>query len=102
MTILATLLLTGTHWGQTLSRIFQPIVLGGNLIIIYSNLTATKSVQAAFARKGDPMLRRIDVPALLKAAEGGFPRWVMPILQNIRHVVVLGSSVLILIALIVG
>jgi hypothetical protein len=27
-------------------------------------LTATKSVQAAFARKGDPMLRCIDVPAL--------------------------------------
>jgi hypothetical protein len=32
----------------------------------------------------------------------GFPRWVMPILHNIRHGVVLGGSALILIALIVG
>ncbi|WP_328407821.1 hypothetical protein [Nocardia sp. NBC_00403] len=102
MMVLAALQLTGNHWGQTLSWIFQPLVLIGNVLIIYSNLTAAKSVQAAFARKGDPMLTRIDAAALLKAAESGFPRWVMPILQNVRHAVVMGGSILILIALVLA
>jgi hypothetical protein len=53
-------------------------------------------VAAAFARKGNPMLKGIDVKALLKAAESGFPTWVMPILQNIRHTVVIAGSVLVL------
>lgn len=100
MTALAVLNLTGNAWGETLSWVFQPIVLLGNLAILYSNLTAAKSVKAAFERKGDPMLQRIDVRALLKAAEDGFPTWVMPILQNIRHAVVMGGSILILVALI--
>ncbi|WP_211349171.1 hypothetical protein [Micromonospora pisi] len=55
------------------------------------------SVRTAFARKGDPMLGRIDVPALLKAAESGFPSWV-PVLQNVRHTVVFAGSVLALAA----
>ncbi|MGN9838416.1 hypothetical protein ACTMTI_09885 [Nonomuraea sp. H19] len=102
MTVLAVLNLSGIEWGQTLSWIFQPVVLVGNFLILYSQLTAAKSVQAAFARKGDPMLQRIDVRALLKAAESGFPTWVMPILQNIRHTVVIGGSVLVLAALIIA
>jgi hypothetical protein len=97
MITLAVLNLAGSHWGQTLTWIFQSIVLVGNLLILHSQLTAAKSVQAAFARKGDPMLQRIDVPALLKAAEGGFPRWVFPIAQNVRHAIVIGGSILALI-----
>jgi hypothetical protein len=91
--------LAGSQWGQTLTWIFQSIVLLGNLLILHSQLTAAKSVQAAFARKGDPMLQRIDVPALLTAAESGFPRWVFPVGQNIRHGIVLGGSVLALLAI---
>ncbi|MEU7860114.1 hypothetical protein [Nonomuraea sp. NPDC049141] len=102
MTVLAVLNLSGSDWGQTLSWVFQPIVLAGNFLILYSNLTAAKSVKAAFDRKGDPMLQRIDVRALLKAAEGGFPTWVMPILQNIRHAVVMGGSALVLVAMIIA
>ncbi|GAA3567363.1 hypothetical protein GCM10022419_055160 [Nonomuraea rosea] len=102
MTILAVLNLAGNAWGQTLSWVFQPIVLIGNFLILYSQLTAASSVRSAFERKGDPTLRRIDVPALLKAAESAFPAWVMPILQNIRHTVVIGGSVLVLAALILG
>ncbi|MGV9777053.1 hypothetical protein [Streptosporangium sp. NPDC003464] len=92
----AVLNLSGSDRGQTLSWVFQPIVLVGNFLIIYSNLTAASSVKAAFDRKGDPVLARVDVRALLRAAEHGFPRWVMPILQNIRHVVVIGGSPLVL------
>ncbi|WP_069165443.1 hypothetical protein [Nocardia altamirensis] len=100
MTVLAVLNLAGNPWGATLSWIFQTIVLLGNVVILYSNLTAVKSVQAAFRRKSDPELHRIDVRALLTAAEGAFPRWVMPYLQNARHAIVFGSSLLVLIALI--
>jgi len=97
MTTLAVLNLAANPWGQTLTLIFQSIVLAGNFLILYSQVTAAKSVAAAFARKDDPMLHRIDVKALLKAAESGFPTWVMPILQNIRHTVVIAGSVLVLV-----
>ncbi|MFC4116852.1 hypothetical protein [Nonomuraea zeae] len=102
MTALAVLNLAGNHWGQTLSWVFQPIVLVGNFLILHSQLTAAKSVRAAFDRKGDPTLQRIDIRALLAAAESAFPTWVMPILQNIRHTVVIGGCLLVIAALILG
>lgn len=84
-------------WAEPLTWVLQSIVLLVNCVILYSQLTATKSVQAAFARKGDPMLARVDVPALLKAAEDGFPSWTWT-LQNVRHAVVFGASILALAA----
>ncbi|MET8335692.1 hypothetical protein ABZV14_21055 [Streptosporangium canum] len=80
-------------WAEPLTWVFQTIVLLINCVILYSQMAATKSVQAAFARKGDPMLARVDVPALLKAAEDGFPSWTWT-LQNVRHTVVFGASIL--------
>ncbi|MFI7354614.1 hypothetical protein ACIBTP_11775 [Streptomyces avidinii] len=50
------------------------------------------AVAAAFATSGDAELRRIDVRSMLRAAEQGFPRWVMPHLQNLRHAVVFAGS----------
>ena len=73
----------------------------GNCLILYSQLTAVRSVRAAFARSGDPMLVRIDIPALLRAAEGGFPSWTWT-LQNVRHTVVFGASALALVATFLG
>ncbi|ONM49033.1 hypothetical protein [Nocardia donostiensis] len=102
MTVLAGLNFAATPWGQTLTWAVQPLLILGNAMILYSNLTAARSVTAAFARTGDPILARIDVPALLRASEQGFPRWVMPILQNIRHAIVFLGSVLVLIAIAVG
>ncbi|MFI9204114.1 hypothetical protein [Streptomyces sp. NPDC053048] len=90
--------LFGSSWAGPLTWVVQSIVLLINCVILYSNLTAVKSVQAAFARKGDPMLARIDVAALLKAAEAGFPGWVW-VLQNARHVVVFGASAVALAAM---
>jgi hypothetical protein len=98
MATVAALNLSGGPWAETLTWVFQSIVLVGNCLILHSQLTAVKSVQSAFARKGDPMLARIDVPALLKAAENGFPSWVGA-LQNVRHAVVFGASILALTAM---
>lgn len=48
-----------------------------NAGIVYSNLTAVKSVEAAFRRKSDPELARIKVAPFLQAAENAFPHWVL-------------------------
>jgi len=101
MMVLAGLNLAGNSWGQTLTWVVQPLVLAGNFLIIYSQRTAAKSVQTAFTRKGEPMLQRIDVPALLEAIERGFPRWVTP-LTNIRNTVVFAGSALALAATIIA
>ncbi len=93
MIALAGLNLAGIGWVGTVNWIFLTLVLLGNGVILHSQLTATRSVTAAFARKGDPMLARIDVPALLEAAEDGFPAWTWT-LQNVRHVAVFGAAVL--------
>ncbi|WP_049563705.1 hypothetical protein [Nonomuraea sp. SBT364] len=98
MVAVAGLNLSGHDWAPILTWIFQSLVLAGNCVIIYSQLTAEKSVRAAFLRKGDPMLAKVDVAALLKAAEDGFPAWTWT-LQNVRHVVVFGASVLSLVLL---
>ncbi|ORT59245.1 hypothetical protein [Streptomyces sp. CB03238] len=101
MAAVAAVNLCDGSWAESLTWVAQSIVLATNGVILYSNLTAVTSVRAAFARKGDADLARIDVPALLKAAEDGFPSWVW-VLQNARHVVVFGASVLALAALFIA
>lgn len=102
MMILAALNLAGSRWGLVLSWVFQSVVLVGSFLILYSQVTAVNSVQAAFARKGDPTLQHIDVRALLKAAESGFPAWVVPTFQNVRHTVAIAGSILVLAATTIG
>ncbi|MFG2880559.1 hypothetical protein ACGFYU_37020 [Streptomyces sp. NPDC048337] len=94
--------LAGSPVAETLSWIIQPLVVLVNCVILYSNLTAVPSVTAAFAKSGDAELQRIDVRSMLAAAETGFPRWVMPYLQNLRHVVVFAGSIAVLAVLIAG
>ncbi|MFG2978701.1 hypothetical protein ACGFYY_37665 [Streptomyces sp. NPDC048331] len=96
----AVLALAGNAWSGTLSWVVQPLVILVNCVILYSNLTAVPSVTAAFARSEDAELRRIDVRAMLRAAEDGFPDWVMPYLQNLRHVVVFAGSIAVLVLLV--
>jgi hypothetical protein len=95
---LAALNLTDGPGAQLLTWIFQSVILVGNALILHSQLTAAQSVTKAFARKNDPVLARIDVQAFLTAAERGFPRWVFPVLQNVRHTVVIAGSLLALLA----
>ncbi|MER5929877.1 hypothetical protein [Streptomyces sp. NPDC002054] len=97
MATLAGLNLTGNSWAEPLTWAFQSIVILGNVLILHSQLTAATAVTTAFERKGDPVLKRIDVPALLKAAENAFPAWVGA-LQNLRHTVVFAASALALTA----
>ncbi|MFG1926448.1 hypothetical protein [Cryptosporangium sp. NPDC048952] len=101
LVVLAVLNVLGVGLAHPLTWIFQTLVLLANAVIVYSNLTATRSVRAAFAKKGDPMLARIDVPALLKAAEDGFPNWTWT-LQTIRNTVVFAGCALVLLTLIFG
>ncbi|MFF7687237.1 hypothetical protein ACFZB6_13885 [Streptomyces syringium] len=89
----AVLNLVGNPWGTTLTWVFSSIALLANIAILQSQLGAVKSVQAAFRRKGDPELLRVDVAAFLKAAEGAFPSWTR-VLQNVRHTVVFAGSAL--------
>ncbi len=98
----AVLALAGSSWGGTLTWIVQPLVILVNCVILYSNLTAVPSVTAAFAKSGDAELQRIDVTSMLRAAEQGFPRWVMPYLQNLRHAVVFAGSTAVLVLLAAG
>ncbi|MFE2143701.1 hypothetical protein ACFXA3_18525 [Streptomyces sp. NPDC059456] len=91
ITATAALNLAAVSWVGMVNWIVLGLVVAINCVILYSNLTATASVRAAFSRNGDPELARIDVAALLEAAEAGFPRWVW-ILQNARHVVVFAAA----------
>ncbi|GGR82646.1 hypothetical protein GCM10010252_21690 [Streptomyces aureoverticillatus] len=88
-------------WSEPLTWAFQSLVIAMNALILHSNLTATRSVETAFRRKGDPVLARVDVAAFLKAAEGAFPAWVK-VLQNARHAVVFAGSALALTAVAVA
>jgi hypothetical protein len=87
--------LAGPGWAGTMSVsvVVFALVLLGNGVIVYSNLTAVKSVRAGFARKNDPELLRVDVPALLAAAEAGFPGWTWT-LQKLRNAAVFGAAAL--------
>lgn len=84
---------------RPLNWVLLTLVLLGNAVIVYSNHTAVRSVRAAFGRKGDPELIRIDVPALLAAAESGFPAWTWT-LQKLRNITVFGGTILGLAALV--
>ncbi|MFI0485623.1 hypothetical protein [Actinomadura sp. 9N215] len=97
MTATAALNLAGAGLAQPLTWVFSSLVLLMNAGIVYSNLTAVKSVQAAFRRKNDPELARVEVAPFLKAAEGAFPRWVRA-QTYVRNTTVFGGSAVALLA----
>jgi hypothetical protein len=77
--------------------VFSSLVVLMNAAIVYSNLTAVKSVQAAFRRKGDPELARVEVAPFLRAAEDAFPHWVRA-QTYLRNTVVFAGSAIALVA----
>jgi hypothetical protein len=97
MTVIAALNLADADLARPLTWIFSSLVVLMNLAIVYSNLTAAKSVEAAFRRKGDPELARVQVVPFLKAAEKAFPRWVRA-QTYLRNTVVFAGSAIALIA----
>lgn len=99
MAVLAGLNFAATSLGETLTWIVQPLVLILNAVILYSQVNATKSVTAYFAKTGDEALQRIDVERMLAASEQGFPSWVFPRLQNVRHTIAFAGSIAVLLLL---
>jgi hypothetical protein len=99
MTILAGLNFSAASLGETLTWIVQPLVLVLNAAILYSQVTATKSVTAYFAKTGDEALQRIDVKAMLGASEKAFPSWVFPRLLIVRHTIAFAGSIAVLLLL---
>jgi hypothetical protein len=97
MTATAALNFAGADLAQLLTWIFSSLVVLMNAAIVYSNLTALKSVEAAFRRKGDPELTRVEVAPFLQAAEDAFPRWVRA-QTYLRNTVVFGGSAVALVA----
>ncbi|MFF4864718.1 hypothetical protein ACFY3J_23920 [Streptomyces sp. NPDC001231] len=97
MTALAAMNFAGAEPAQLLTWIFSSLVLLMNVVIVYSNLTAVKSVEAAFSRKGDPELARIEVGPFLKAAEDAFPSWVRA-QTYVRNTIVFAGSALAIVA----
>ncbi|MGW1158605.1 hypothetical protein ACWD48_10330 [Streptomyces sp. NPDC002519] len=92
----AALNFAGAALAQPLTWVFSSLVLLMNAGIVYSNLTAVKSVEAAFRRKGDPELARVEVAPFLQAAEDAFPRWVRAQTYLRNSVVFAGSAVALL------
>ncbi|WP_280330265.1 hypothetical protein [Nocardia wallacei] len=93
LVLTAGLTLAGFGWMRPVNWVVLTLLFLGNCVIVYSNLTAVRSVRAAFGRKNDPELARVDVPALLRIAESGFPRWTWT-LQTVRNTVVFGGALL--------
>ncbi|MFB6876451.1 hypothetical protein [Streptomyces sp. NPDC056323] len=101
MTATAALNFAGADLAQLLTWIFSSLVLLMNAAIVHSNLTAVKSVEAAFRRKGDPELARIEVAPFLQAAENAFPRWVRA-QTYLRNTTVFAGSAIALLAVSLG
>ncbi|MGW1093771.1 hypothetical protein ACWD4L_48410 [Streptomyces sp. NPDC002596] len=101
MTGTAALNFAGAAPAQPLTWVFSSLVLLMNAGIVYSNLTAVKSVEAAFRRKGDPELARVEVAPFLQAAEDAFPRWVRA-QTYLRNTMVFAGSATALIAVALG
>ncbi|MGC4866209.1 hypothetical protein ACLQ3B_12355 [Micromonospora sp. DT53] len=97
MTAVAALNLAGAGPAQLLTWIFSSLVVLMNVVIVYSNRTAVKSVEAAFQRKGDPELARVEVASFLRAAENAFPGWVRA-QTHLRNTAVFGGSAVALVA----
>ncbi|GAB4589287.1 hypothetical protein [Nocardia sp. IFM 10818] len=93
LVVMAGLNLAGFDWMRPVNWVVLAALFLANCVIVYSNLTAVQSVTAAFARKNDPELARIDVPTLIKVAESGFPNWTWT-LQTARNTLVFGGSLL--------
>ncbi|AKZ60356.1 conserved membrane protein of unknown function [Streptomyces ambofaciens ATCC 23877] len=97
MTALAAVNFAGADLAQLLTWLFSSLVMLMNAVIVYSNLTAVRSVEAAFRRKGDLELARVEVKPFLQAAEDAFPRWVRA-QTYLRNTVIFGGSSVALIA----
>ncbi|WP_327586348.1 hypothetical protein OHA25_04525 [Nonomuraea sp. NBC_00507] len=98
LAMLALLNLNGKRLGRVLSWIFQPILFVAGAIIVPRQVWVTPLLESTF--KSDPVLARIDVPALVDAALQAMPGWLLHANVGKLALTTLGSAlVIVLLAL---
>ncbi|QES51746.1 hypothetical protein DEJ50_31735 [Streptomyces venezuelae] len=98
--VLGGLNLAGHDTGRLLSWIIEPLVLLVVGFITTGQVFAAAYTRAAFAKSEDPAVRAVDAPALIAAANSGFPSWLRPLVLARFGLATVGSAlVLVLLAL---
>ena len=92
---LASLNLAGNGAGQTLSWIFQPIILVLGCVIMPGEVFVARFIESAFTKSDDPALRNINVKAFVDAAVTAFPGWFQYVIAARFALATLGSLVVI-------
>ncbi|MFG1706911.1 hypothetical protein ACFLIM_27335 [Nonomuraea sp. M3C6] len=95
---LAALNLAGNRTGRILSWIFHPILFVLGCVIVSAQVFTAQFLESSF--KSDPVLARIDVPALMDATMQVIPGWLLPVNVGKLILTTLGSLlVVVLLAL---
>lgn len=96
LTTLALLNMAGKRAGRILSWIFHPILFVAGCIIIPGQVFTAGFMESSFKNSGDPMLARIDVPALVDAARHVLPGWLLYVDVGKLVLTTLGSLLVII------
>ena len=88
----------GKRAGRILSWLFHPVLAVAGILIVPAQLFTASYLQASF--RDDPVLARIDVPALVTAAQHAMPAWLPAVDWAKLLLTTLGSvAVIVLLAL---
>jgi hypothetical protein len=98
LVVLALLNLAGNRVGRTLSWIFHVILVVAGTVIIPGQVFTTSVLESSFRSSGDAVLQRIDVPALVGAADRIMPGW-LPYVDGAKLVLTTLGSVLVIVLL---
>jgi hypothetical protein len=100
---LAALNATGSDAGQPLSLVFQPILFVAGGAVTAGQVFPVRSTRLllAKAKADDAALRRLDVAAVIAAAQNAFPWWIRPLIMA-RFLLVTAGSLAIVGLLAVG
>ncbi|UMP04743.1 hypothetical protein [Amycolatopsis sp. EV170708-02-1] len=97
--VLATLNLAGDDMAETLTWIFQPIVLVLGCLIMPGEVFVVRGIRSTFRKSGDAVAQGIDVEALVAAVRRRFPGWLPHVILARFVLATLGSAlVLVLLA----
>jgi hypothetical protein len=98
LTALALLNLAGNRLGRLLSWVCHPVLIVAGGVIIPAQVFTTRVLTAAFRDSGDPVLRRVDVPALVAAAARAYPGW-LPTVDLAKLVLATAGSLAVVVLL---
>jgi hypothetical protein len=98
LVVLALLNLAGNRVGRTSSWIFHPILVVAGTVIIPGQVFTTSVLESGFRTSGDAVLRRINVPALVGAADRVMPGW-LPYVDGAKLALTTLGSVIVIVLL---